>query len=316
MNKADKGKKQSKKWIILIMLLIGSVFGGACGKEGSTEQGDVVGTRDNTSVVLVPTADGEAVTQGQDVLVDASNLEEGYVMVQYQGSNTKVRLLVTTPSQEVYKYYLVKNGEYEAFPLSEGNGSYHIEVYENLEEDKYALIHSQDLEVNLAEENRVFLYANQYVDYNDTSNVVTKAKELAEGARTDLDVVKSVYEYVMEHIAYDYDKAATVTASYLPNVDATLEEGKGICFDYSALMTAMLRSQRIPTRLDIGYRDTAYHAWISVYTEEEGWIDQIIVFDGENWSLMDPTLAAEAGKSTMKEYMENQNTYYQLMYKY
>ena len=77
----------------------------------------------------------------------------------------------------------------------------------------------------------------------------------------------------------------------------------------------MLRSQGIPTRLEIGYAGTEYHAWISVYTPETGWIDKIIQFDGNNWTLMDPTLGSYASSSTVKKYLEDDN-YYQLKYKY
>ena len=72
----------------------------------------------------------------------------------------------------------------------------------------------------------------------------------------------------------------------------TLSTGKGICFDYAALMTAMLRSQGIPTKLEIGYSGEVYHAWISTYIDEIGWVDNVIQFDGKSWSLIDPTLAA------------------------
>ena len=66
----------------------------------------------------------------------------------------------------------------------------------------------------------------------------------------------------------------------------------GICFDYAALMTAMLRTQGIPTKLVVGYAGSVYHAWISTYTEETGWVNNIIYFDGNNWKLMDPTFAS------------------------
>ena len=58
----------------------------------------------------------------------------------------------------------------------------------------------------------------------------------------------------------------------------TLRTGRGICFDYASLTAAMLRSQNIPARLEIGYSGDVYHAWISVYTEETGWIDRLIEF--------------------------------------
>ena len=112
---------------------------------------------------------------------------------------------------------------------------------------------------------------------------------------THLDVYKrqkSIYHYVVKNIKYDDDKAKNVQKGYLPSVDETLETKKGICFDYAALMTAMLRSQGIPTKLEIGYSGSVYHAWISTWLDEKGWIDNIIKFNGKSWELIDPTLAA------------------------
>jgi hypothetical protein len=62
-------------------------------------------------------------------------------------------------------------------------------------------------------------------------------------------------------------------------------------------MTAMLRSQGVPTQLIFGYAGTAYHAWINVYSEETGWSTASIYFDGNQWKLMDPTFAANANSS-------------------
>ena len=98
---------------------------------------------------------------------------------------------------------------------------------------------------------------------------------------------------------------------YLPVVDSILSSGKGICFDYAALMTAMLRAQNIPARLEIGYASGGiYHAWISVYLEQQGWVNGIIYFDGKSWKLMDPTFASSANssKSVMK-FIGNRSNY-------
>ena len=75
-----------------------------------------------------------------------------------------------------------------------------------------------------------------------------------------------------------------------------LESGKGICFDYAAVMAAMLRSQNIPCKLVVGFAGKVYHAWINVYIEGVGWVDQLIYFDGKTWSLMDPTFVS-SGKN-------------------
>ena len=88
-----------------------------------------------------------------------------------------------------------------------------------------------------------------------------------------------------------------------------MESGKGICFDYASLMAGLLRSQGIPTKLVVGYSGTAYHAWISVYLDEAGWVDNIIEFDGSSWSLMDPTLAACNDSSSVKEYIGDGSNY-------
>jgi transglutaminase-like putative cysteine protease len=71
----------------------------------------------------------------------------------------------------------------------------------------------------------------------------------------------------------------------------------------------MLRTQGIPTRLEVGYSGELYHAWISCYVDEIGWIDNIIEFDGKNWSLMDPTLAANNSGTAVGKYINDGNNY-------
>ena len=60
-------------------------------------------------------------------------------------------------------------------------------------------------------------------------------------------------------------------------------------------MACMLRTQDIPVRMEVGYvNNSIYHAWISVYIDDIGWINGIIKFDGTTWSMMDPTFAASS----------------------
>ena len=121
--------------------------------------------------------------------------------------------------------------------------------------------------------------------------------------------MEKVYDYVTGNIVYDTELAANVPLGYIPDIDSTLERGKGICFDYASLMTALLRTQGIPTKLVVGYSGTAYHAWISVYLQEAGWVDKIIRFDGKSWSLMDPTLAASNHREDVKRYFGDGGNY-------
>ena len=275
---------------------------------GNSEEEKGAGGRKTVLQCLVPEASG-TVTYGDDtVSIDASNTSEGYVMVRYQGNAAKVKLQITIPDETTYTYTL--GGEsYETFPLSGGNGGYRLDVWENVKDDKYALVFSQELQVKIQDEFKPFLYPNQYAWYTQGDETVAYGIELSEDSSDDLDYVERAYLYVIENITYDKELAGTVTSGYLPDVDTTLRTKKGICFDYAALMAALFRSQGIPTKLQIGYSGEAYHAWISVYLTEIGWVDDIIEFDGKSWSLMDPTLAASNSRSSLRKYIGDGNNY-------
>ena len=241
--------------------------------------------------VPLPEESGAVTYGNESISVDASNTADGYVMIRYEGAADMAKLQITIPDQTVYTYTLQPQTD-SAFPLSSGDGTYSIAVLEHAYDNMYAMAFSQDISVALTDEFQPFLYPNQYVWYTKDSQTVGLGIQLSDQSADDLDYVQNVYNYVIENITYDKEAAANIAANYIPDVDETLASGKGICFDYASLMTAMLRSQGIPTRLDVGYSGTAYHAWISVYLKESGWVSGIIEFDGKNWTLMDPTLAA------------------------
>lgn len=267
---------------------------------------NVAGTRDNTPVCYVPTASGITVYSNALAEIDASNSSDGYIMVNYKGTNPKVKLQMTGSNGVTYTYNL--HGGYETFPLSAGSGAYKVAVYENVSGNQYATAMSQTIEANITNTFGPYLYPNQYVDFNASSQVVAKAQQLAESCSTDLDVVTKIYNYVTT-ITYDHSKANTVQSGYVPDVDAILQSGTGICLDYAAVMASMLRSQNIPTRLEVGYAGSAYHAWISTYITDIGWVNGMIEFDGTTWSLMDPTFAANSSESALKNFIGNGSNY-------
>ncbi len=267
----------------------------------------IIGTRDNTPVCLVPNASGVTVYSNALVAIDVSNAGEGYVMVNYKGTNPKVKLQITGANGVTYTYNL--HGGYETFPLSSGDGSYKIAVYENVTGNQYSTALSQTVRVTITNIFGPNLYPNQYVNFNLGSQVVAQAMLLAQSCDTDLDVVTKVYNYVTSNISYDHTKAATVQSGYTSNVDEIMNSGTGICLDYAAVMASMLRSQNIPTRLEVGYAGEAYHAWISTYITDIGWVNGIIEFDGENWSLMDPTFAANSSETALKNFIGDGSNY-------
>lgn len=264
--------------------------------------------RDNTPVCLEPVAGGIAETHNDVASIDYSHADLGYVMVNYTGDCPKLKLRITGPDAIVYTYDL-HAGSYETFPLSSGNGDYEVTVYENISGTSYATCLYEKVNVKLTDEFSPFLYPNQYVNFTSDSKVVEKGAALAKDANSDLEVVTNIYDFIISSITYDYGKASDPPTGYTTDVDEILESGTGICLDYAAVMASMLRSQRIPTRLEVGYAQDAYHAWISIYVEDIGWLNGIIEFDGTTWTLVDPTFGANTDDKTLKKFIGNGSNY-------
>ena len=262
------------------------------------------------SSMLLPQASGTKVQSNDKAVIDYSNIADGYVMVKYTASTTqKLKVIVKGPTT-TYTYNLAADKAWDTYPLSDGNGSYTVGVYENVSGTKYAGVLSQTFSVTLKDEFAPFVRPNQYVDYENAPKTVAKAAELVKGKSTDLDKVQAVYDYVVKNITYDKQLAASVKSGYLPVLDTVLTKKTGICFDYAALMAGMLRSQGIPCKLVVGYAGQTYHAWISVYTKENGWVEGVIYFDGTNWQRMDPTFASTGNQSsTVMQYIGDGKNY-------
>ncbi len=313
-------KKTLHLWVFLIVLSAFLLLTGCSGKDdtNTTAASDTSntgepaekegGSRTTRHEFLLPEASGNTVYGNDVVSIDASNTAEGYLMVQYTGDADKTRLQITVPDGTIYTYAL-SAGAYETFPLSGGNGAYHLDILEHAYDNMYAVAFSQDMEVTLNDEFKPFLYPNQYVWFTGDHQAVACGIELSDHSSGDLDYITQVYHYVTENISYDKELAVNVSTDYLPDIDTTIATGKGICFDYASLMAALLRSQGIPTKLVVGYSGDAYHAWISVYLEETGWVDNVIQFDGKSWSLVDPTLAANNDSAAVRDYVGDGSNY-------
>lgn len=299
----------------LLIAIFCLLLGGCSGSSSASRKEHSGPPRDSTPRVLTPSADGVTVYQNDFASIDASNTSQGYVMVKYNGTNEKVKLQITCPDQSCYTYLISDRGAYDTFPLTAGNGSYALQVLENVAGDTYTVSLAQSINVSIEDEFLPFLYPNQYVNFHTDSKAVSKGSDLAKDTYSDLDVVQNIYNYVIKNISYDTEKAQNVSYGYVPDVDDTLSSKKGICFDYAALMTSMLRSQNIPTKLEVGYSGDAYHAWISTYIDDKGWVDDIIQFNGNTWQIMDPTLAATNDSAAVKKYVGD-GSHYVVKYTY
>lgn len=259
--------------------------------------------------VLVPEATGKETLGSSPMILDVSNISQGYFIAQSDSSDLTCSLQIISPSGVLYSYFIAP-GESATVTFTEGSGDYTITGYQQVQGDQYAALYSETVTVQLENDFLPFLYPNQYVNFTPDSKASQLALSLIDEDTVDVDALQQIYDYVVSNLTYDYEKADTVTTGYLPDVDETLKTGTGICFDYAALTTAMLRSCDIPCKLQIGYAGDIKHAWIDVYIRSKSWVNQAVSFKGDTWTLMDPTFDSNSDdKEAIQDYIGDESNY-------
>jgi transglutaminase-like putative cysteine protease len=116
---------------------------------------------------------------------------------------------------------------------------------------------------------------------------------------------------IAEHIRTNFEYAPDVTLAD-SSIDDVLEQGKGVCQDFTHLMIALLRSFGVPARYVSGYihrpnEDSQSHAWCEVWLPQLDWIgidptnDQLVnehfvkVAVGRDFSDVPPNKGAYRG---------------------
>ena len=295
----------SARPLILLILIPVLLFTG-CGSSGSDPDEPPVYS---PLQVLVPEAPGKKTLGTSPLVLDISDTDQGYLTAVSDSRDQMMNVQLTAEDGVVYSYF-ISPGESAVIPFSSGSSTYQVSCYQQISDSQYAALYADTLEIKLANEFLPFLYPNQYVNFTPDSEASKLALSMVSEDTSDIDALQTIYNYVVSHVTYDYDLADTVASGYLPDVDETLQTGKGICFDYAALTTAMLRSCDIPCKLQIGYAGDIKHAWINVYIRSRGWVDKAVEFSGDSWSRMDPTFDSNSeDKDTIQEYIGDNNNY-------
>jgi len=261
--------------------------------------------------VKTPTSPGTQIVTGTNGVIDYSNAAQGYISARYTGSSSKVKFRIEANGQQ-YNHDLDPNSATEYYPLSFGSGTYTVTIFEQIPgSSDYAFAAQGSFDVQLNSLLSPFLCPNRYVNYGQGSDVVYKGAELCAGKTSDIDKIAAIFQWVTENISYDYELASSVKSGYVPDPDRTLSKRTGICFDYSSIMAAMLRSQSIATRLVIGWASPEiYHAWNEVYTEETGWITPELLLKKSGYNLVDATFySSSSNKQQIADYISNDANY-------
>jgi len=120
-----------------------------------------------------------------------------------------------------------------------------------------------------------FLESSDIIDF-DHPAVAAKARELADGCNSDIEITKRCFEFVRDKIRHTGDAGEGITTCSASEV---LEQGRGWCYAKSHLLAALLRANGIPTalcyqRLSCSeYVEGIYclHGLNAVYLTDFGW---------------------------------------------
>lgn len=266
----------------------------ACG--GSGGGGESTSGAAFTPAASLP-ADSEfsegAATGANGALIDVSHAADGYVGASATASS-RLKLLVSA-GDTTQSYDMPIDGTPIIAPLTSGNTTYIVRVMQNTSGNSYVELARTEVAAELTDEFAPYLRPNVVCSYSADSNCVARARELVSGADNQGAALAAICDYITQNVTYDEDKASQLkdATGYVPDPDATLADGKGICFDYASLGAAMLRSQGIPARIVTGNvsPDNIYHAWIEVYIDGT-WSSAHFDVQSNTWSRVDLTFAA------------------------
>jgi hypothetical protein len=282
-------------------ILTGCSAGGGAGAAGSAGASDTFAMPESITEANFHSTDA---TWQDNLAIDTAHVAAGWVAASAQTQGTAALKLQVVCNDFSYNYDLPRDGTSIVCPLNMGSGAYTFRIMQNTSANNYVEVMRTAAQVDLETEFAPYLAPNIYCNFDASSAVVTKARELAAGATDEADVLARVYDYITENVSYDTAKAAALANStgYVPNPDETLAAGTGICFDYSALAGAMLRSLGLPCKVVTGYVEPAdiYHSWNLVYINDE-WVGVSVAVQANTWSIVDTTFAASAGTVTAED---------------
>lgn len=234
-------------------------------------------------------------------------VEQGIMKISYTNSNGKRLKVMIEKGGSKYTYDLSISGKTECFPLQMGNGEYKVTVLENTSGNSYQIVGSTKVNVQMPNEKNVYLGSVQNINWNTNNTAIQYALQLTSGTSDLEEKAKLLYRHMAYNYTYDYDKLATLPSTYLPSIDSTYKSKEGICYDFSSLYAAMLRSQGVYAKLIKGYSSnaTGYHAWNEVYDNK-----------AKKWLIIDTTYDLQVIPNNKKVSMSKASSDYNKVYEY
>lgn len=118
---------------------------------------------------------------------------------------------------------------------------------------------------------------SKYIQSTD-KGIVSLAKSVTAGKKTDIEKSRAIYKYVATHVKYDVKQYKTGNAIFYSSVD-TMKRKVAMCTGYANLSAAMHRAVGIEAIAVYGYANGGLHAWNEIHI-------------GKSWYFQDPTFGA------------------------
>ncbi len=120
-----------------------------------------------------------------------------------------------------------------------------------------------------------------YID-SDSPLIVNAVRTVVKDETDPITIAESLHNFVADKLEYDNQKLERGNYEYM-YASEIMEEGKGVCADYSILYTALLRAAGIPAKLVEGIPILSIlneesrelnigHAWVEVMLPWYGWV--------------------------------------------
>ena len=218
--------------------------------------------------------------------------KQGLLNITYKSDKYGVILIQNTSKENSKEYkYILEPGEFNIIALTDGVGTYNLKLH-NVEESGQGIAKIIDtyenITIELSEdfEYQVFKNSTTLVDFENNLNIIDEIFQYT----NDID---EIYIY-FKNMGYDYTLANKISSGEITkhkvDINKTLREQRGICYDIATSMTAVLRSKGYTTQMVYGYINNTYHSWVRVLIDE-------------HWVSYDPTLGKTSYNDDMSSYI-------------
>ncbi len=185
-----------------------------------------------------------------------------------------------------HQLLLPNDSQWQPILLTLGAGKYKLSVYEaGLYDWPVRLLFETFFEMaDAPADTQLALLSSLHTNMDANPETVALAQSLCQDAKTDLEKVTLLWNWLMKHASYDKQLSKSIQFSEIPDGDAFIRGEKGICSDYAAFMAVGLRAVNVPAKHVYGknLRTGNQHAWNEVY------------LDGR-WQIIDATMAQSRG---------------------